>query len=231
MLPSHLKYCLEFGKCSILCETKYRSDSVMISDMKNIMKDYEPKIYGNRKESSVLIPLIQVDGEWHILYEVRSKLVSQAGDSSFPGGKVEPGETYEEAAVRETTEELNLKRENIKVHGEMDFIIGQYMIIRCFVGEITGVEISDIYPNEEVETIYSVPVQYFLDNDPTYFSVRYNPSLDKEFEKSLGENEFERKLSNHGDKIPVYEIKHHSLWGYTANLTSRFIDIIRDGIT
>ncbi len=50
-------------------------------------------MYGNRKESAVLIPLIKVDGEWHILYEVRSQLVSQAGDSSFPGGKVEPGET------------------------------------------------------------------------------------------------------------------------------------------
>lgn len=203
----------------------------MISEIKNVMKNYEPKIYGNHKESSVLIPLVQVDGEWHILYEVRSQLVSQAGDSSFPGGKVEEGETYEEAAVRETMEELNLKRENIKVHGEMDFIIGQYMIIRCFVGELVDVDVSTIQPNEEVETVYSIPVQYFLENDPTYFSVHYNPKLDKEFEKSLGENEFDRKLTNNGHKIPVYEIEHHSLWGYTANLTERFINIIRAGMT
>lgn len=203
----------------------------MISGMKKIMKNYEPKIYGNHKESSVLIPLIQVDGEWHILYEVRSKLVSQAGDSSFPGGKVEEGETYEEAAVRETMEELNIKRENIKVHGEMDFIIGKYMIIHSFVGEIVDLDISDIHPNEEVETIYTVPVKYFLENKPTYFSVHYNPRLDKEFEKSLGKNEFDRKLTNGKEEIPVYEIKHHSLWGYTANLTERFIDIIRDGIS
>ena len=199
----------------------------MISDIKKIMNNYKPKMYGNRKESAVLIPLIKVDGEWHILYEVRSQLVSQAGDSSFPGGKVEPGETYEETAVRETMEELNIQRENIKVHGEMDYIIGQYMIIRCFVGEIVDLDISDIHPNEEVETIYSVPVNYFIENDPNYFSVRYNPRLDEEFEKSLGENEFERKLANHGDNIPVYEIKDHSLWGYTANMTARFIEILR----
>lgn len=200
----------------------------MIENVKKIMKNYGAKIYGRRKESSVLIPLVQVDGEWHILYEVRSQLVSQAGDSSFPGGKVEPGETYEEAAVRETMEELNLERENIKVYGEMDFIIGQFMIIRCFVGELIGIEVSDIKPNEEVEQVYTVPVNYFIENDPKYFSVHYNPKLEEEFEKSLGKNEFKQKLSNHGEKVPVYEIEHHSLWGYTANLTERFIDIIRE---
>lgn len=200
----------------------------MIKNVKKVMKNYEPQIVGKRKESSVLIPLVQVDDEWHILYEVRSKLVSQAGDSSFPGGKVEPGETYEEAAVRETMEELNLKREHIKVHGEMDFIIGQYMIIRCFVGELTGIEVTDINPNEEVEQVYTVPVKYFIENDPKYFSVHYKPRLEEEFEKSLGENEFERKLSHYGEKIPVYEIEHHSLWGYTANLTERFIELIRE---
>ena len=194
------------------------------------MKDYEPKIYGGRKESAVLIPLVQVDGEWHILYEVRSNLVSQAGDSSFPGGKVEPGETYEEAAIRETMEELNLNRDNIKVHGEMDFIIGQFMIIRCFVGELVGIEVSDIKPNEEVEQVYSIPVKYFMENDPKYYSVQFNPRLEEEFEKSLGENKFKFNLRNHGEKVPVYEIEHHSLWGYTANLTERFIEIIRDKI-
>ena len=67
-----------------------------------------------------------------------------------------------------------------------------------------------------------------MENDPKYFSVQYNPRVEEEFEKSLGENEFNRKLSNHGEKVPVYEIAHHSLWCYTANLTERFIEIIRD---
>lgn len=202
----------------------------MISDLKKTFENYEPKMYGKRKESAVLLPLILVDNEWHILYEVRSKLVSQAGDSSFPGGKVEEGESYEAAAVRETMEELNLKRENIIVHGEMDYIISQYLIIRCFVGEIVGIEAGDISPNEEVEEIYTVPVQYFLDNKPDYFSVNYKPKLDEEFVQSLGENEFEQRLKNHGEMIPVYEVQNHALWGYTANLTERFIDIMQEYI-
>ena len=113
-----------------------------------------------------------------------------------------------EAAVRETMEELNLDRDHIVVHGEMDFIISQYLIIRCFVGEIVGIEAKDISPNEEVETIYTVPVRFFLENQPKFFSVNYNPTLDEEFVQSLGENEFEHKLyrkKNSGSSLKKYQ--------------------------
>lgn len=200
----------------------------MNKKMKDIIKKYEPQVYGGRKESAVLLPLIKVDNEWHILFEVRSQLVSQAGDSSFPGGKVEAGETYEEAAVRETMEELNIERENILVHGEIDYIFSQHLIIRCFVGELVGIETADISPNEEVEEIYTVPVKYFMNNPPQYFTVHFNPVLDEEFLLSQGKEEFEYEFRDHTDKIPVYEIEKHSLWGYTANLTERFIEIIKD---
>lgn len=200
----------------------------MNKKMKDIIKNYEPQVYGGRKESAVLLPLIKVDNEWHILFEVRSQLVSQAGDSSFPGGKVEAGETYEEAAVRETMEELNIERENILVHGEIDYIFSQHLIIRCFVGELVGIETADISPNEEVEEIYTVPVKYFMNNPPQYFTVHFNPVLDEEFLLSQGKEEFEYEFRDHTDKIPVYEIEKHSLWGYTANLTERFIEIIKD---
>lgn len=200
----------------------------MNKKMKDIIKNYEPQVYGGRKESAVLLPLIKVDNEWHILFEVRSQLVSQAGDSSFPGGKVEAGETYEEAAVRETMEELNIERKNILVHGEIDYIFSQHLIIRCFVGELVGIETADISPNEEVEEIYTVPVKYFMNNPPQYFTVHFNPVLDEEFLLSQGKEEFEYEFRDHTDKIPVYEIEKHSLWGYTANLTERFIEIIKD---
>ena len=132
----------------------------MRPEFKSRVKNYQPQMYGKRKESAVLLPLIKVDGEYHVLYEVRSELVSQAGDSSFPGGKVEEGETFEHAAIRETMEELNIARENIVVHGEIDYIVSQHLIIRCFVGELVGLEVDDIKPNEEVEKVYTVPLDY-----------------------------------------------------------------------
>lgn len=198
----------------------------MIDKIKQRMKGYEPKIYGNHKEAAVLLPLIKVENEWHVLYEVRSQIVSQAGDSSFPGGRVEEGETYEEAAVRETMEELNIEAENISIYGEIDYIVSENIIIHCFVGELIALDVEDIQPNEEVETIYTVPLTYLLENEPSYFSVNFNPVLEREFVENQKDDEYEFKLNGGSQKIPYYEIAKHSLWGFTANLTQRFIEII-----
>lgn len=199
----------------------------MIENIEQVIKNYEPKIYGNHKKSAVLLPLILVEDEWHVLYEVRSEIVSQAGDSSFPGGRVEDGETYEEAAVRETAEELNINREHIRVYGEIDYIASENILIHCFVGELVGLEVEDIYPNEEVEKIYTVSLAYLLENDPSYFSVKFNPMLEQEFTENQEENEYDYQFSNSRQKIPYYKVENHSLWGFTANLTHRFIEIVR----
>lgn len=49
------------------------------------------------------------------MYEIRSQHVSQPGEVSFPGGRVEEGETYQQAAIRETVEELNIEPEQVHV--------------------------------------------------------------------------------------------------------------------
>ena len=199
----------------------------MIDNVKKMMENYIPKIYGKRGRSAVLLPLIQVDGKHHVLYEVRSRHVSQAGDSSFPGGKVEADETYEEAAVRETMEELNLKRENIQVFGEMDYIVSERMIIRCFVGEIVGIRVEEINPNIEVETVYTLPLDYLIKTKPSHFSVNLKPTFDEDILAIQEDKGYEFELIEHKHKIPYYDIEKHSLWGFTANLTERFIEIIR----
>lgn len=202
----------------------------MLDQIKESIKNYNATIYGERKKSAVLLPLIEVDGEVHVLYEVRSQHVSQAGDSSFPGGRVEEGESFEEAAVRETMEELNLDRDNIKVIGEIDYIVNQHVRIHCFVGELTGVEVSDIKPNLEVEQIYTIPLDYLLRNKPAYFKVGFDPIFEEQFLQELEREQKRYNLTNMKEKIPYYQIKTHSLWGFTANLTERFIQIIKKDI-
>lgn len=199
----------------------------MIDKIKEVMQEYTPRIYGNQIKSAVLLPLIQVENEWHILYEVRSRAVSQAGDSSFPGGKIEADETHEEAAIRETMEELNLERENIRIYGEMDYIVSENLIIHCFVGELVGVEVEEIKGNIEVEKVYTVPLNFLLQTKPKQFSVNFNPTLEKDFTDKQEDNEHEYKLREHAHQIPYYEVENHSLWGFTANLTERFIKIIK----
>lgn len=59
--------------------------------------------------AAVLVPIVSHPEEPSVLLTLRSpRLSSHAGQVSFPGGRMEPGETPEAAAVREAAEEVGL---------------------------------------------------------------------------------------------------------------------------
>ncbi|MBR0656872.1 CoA pyrophosphatase [Roseomonas arctica] len=61
-----------------------------------------------RIDAAVLVPII-LRAEPEILLTLRAAtLSSHAGQVSFPGGRIEPGETPEQAALREAAEEVGL---------------------------------------------------------------------------------------------------------------------------
>ena len=198
----------------------------MLEDIKKILAEHEPEPIGEQRYFSVLLPLIRVDGALHVLYEVRGEHISQPGDTSFPGGAVESGESFEETAIRETMEELNIKRDNINILGEMDYIMNERAIIHCYVGEIVGVDKDDIRFNNEVQEIFTVPLQYFMDNRPTYYSstVRLEHPDDFPFELIPNGRDYKFRIGVHS--VPFYHLETQRLWGFTANLTDRFVSIL-----
>ena len=198
----------------------------MLEDIKKILAEHKPESIGEQRYFSVLLPLIRVDGALHVLYEVRGEHISQPGNTSFPGGAVEAGESFEETAIRETMEELNIKRDNINILGEMDYIMNERAIIHCYVGEIVGVDKDDIRFNKEVQEIFTVPLQYFMDNRPTYYSstVRLEHPDDFPFELIPNGRDYKFRIGVHS--VPFYHLETHRLWGFTANLTDRFVSIL-----
>lgn len=61
------------------------------------------------RRGAVLVLLYPDAVDWNLVLTVRtSHLASHAGQVSFPGGRLEPGETAEQAALREFSEELGV---------------------------------------------------------------------------------------------------------------------------
>lgn len=200
----------------------------MLEEIRKRIEQYDPKPIGRQREFAVFLPLIRVEGKLHILFEKRSQIVSQPGETSFPGGAVEKGETYKEAAIRETQEELNLDSDQIVVYGEIDFIATQSHIIHCFVGELVNCELETIQPNEEVELLFTVPLTYFINQHPEYHSIDLRVEHKEDFPFDLISNGSEHKWSPRKQTIPFYRIKDQFLWGFTAQFTHRFIELIQD---
>lgn len=194
------------------------------------LKHHIPKRIGEEKEMSfaVLIPLIKKGDEYHVLFEVRAKhLNKQPGEVCFPGGKVEPGESTYEAAVRETMEELFVKKETIQVYGALDYLLTPYQTrIEPFLAELH--DYHGQFSRDEVDSVFTVPLDFFLENEPEYYSNVLMTKPQKNFpfaDIPNGENYPWAKGKN---EVCLYRYKKHVIWGMTARLLLYNIQYIRD---
>jgi peroxisomal coenzyme A diphosphatase NUDT7 len=198
----------------------------------NQIREHTPTILGSKEYSkyAVLLPLVEVDDEIHVLFEVRSlQMRRQPGEICFPGGRIDKADKSEQAAaVRETTEELGIGSEQIADVYPLDYLVSPFgMMIFPFVGFIKNDE--KIKPNQsEVDEVFTVPISFFIEKEPSIHYVNVQVKPDKKFPLDLiagGEN-YNWRTSKIDEYFYQYEDK--VIWGLTAKILSHFIELIKE---
>ncbi len=190
-------------------------------------------------KSAVLIPFFFQDGEMHILFEIRSKGIKQPGEVCFPGGQFDINDkTFKKTAIRETMEELSLKRNQIKYIGKLgSFVNITGVFVDAFIAEIEIDNINQIkFHKEEVEQVFALPLSFFKKNLPEKFSFNISINPDKtengknvitfpaEELKLPSKYQKSREINNY--PVYVYRTQFGVIWGITAFLLMKFVERI-----
>ena len=188
-----------------------------------------PSILGHEQfiKFAVLLPLVEVDDEVHILFEVRSlKMRRQPGEVCFPGGKIEKGEDPQKAAVRETSEELGIPETEIIDVFPLDYMVSAFgTIIYPFVGRISN--LNSIIPNEaEVGEVFTVPLAFFKKNQPDSYKINFQvePEDGFPFDLIIGGENYNWQTRTMDEYF--YRAKGKVIWGLTARVLTHFIEMM-----
>jgi 8-oxo-dGTP pyrophosphatase MutT (NUDIX family) len=110
--------------------------------------------------AAVLVPLFEHEGQPHVVLTRRhANLRRHAGQVSFPGGRIEPGEEPLAAALRESQEEIGLDPADVEVFGQLDetLVLATAFRLIPFVGRIPYPYPFVGHPRE-VDAILYVPL-------------------------------------------------------------------------
>lgn len=202
-----------------------------LEKIENILFFHRPKPINVEDYFSVFVPLMKIEGEICVVYELRAmSLRRQPGEISFPGGKMEKGESPRYAAIRELCEELLIPSDKVQVFGETDYLITRGTSqIYSFAGLIKDIEFEDIRPNsDEVEKLFYVPLRWFMENEPKKYTMDVELIQSEDFPFELIPNGKDYKFYKGVDEILFYEYEDYVIWGFTAKITDRLIRILKE---
>ena len=128
---------------------------------------------GKYRLASVLV-VIYGKGPTVVMTEKPKHMKFHAGEISFPGGKLDVNDSnLLETALRETSEEIGLNISKDQVIGQLEPVVtlNSGFLILPFVSVID--EIPKLEANAEVEKIFHIPLESFLetvarDPDPSH---------------------------------------------------------------
>jgi len=144
----------------------------------------------------------------HIVLTVRAGTLGRhSGQVSLPGGVIEPGESFEHAALREAHEEVALASEGVRVLGALtplDIPVSGFRLhpIVAAIGARPILAAAD----GEVAKILTVAIDDLL--------------ADRHFRST------ERQLEGRPRTVPLFHLQGEEIWGATAMVLAEFLALL-----
>ncbi|MEO8529919.1 MAG: CoA pyrophosphatase [Deltaproteobacteria bacterium] len=115
------------------------------------------------RAAAVLLPLINTPKGWQLILTKRAvHLTNHPGQIALPGGRLDPGETVAEAALRESDEEIGLAPARVSLLGELPM---HHTVTAFNVTPLVGIVSGDIDfrpTSPEVDEVFAVPLSDVL---------------------------------------------------------------------
>jgi 8-oxo-dGTP pyrophosphatase MutT (NUDIX family) len=143
----------------------------------------------------------------HIILTVRADGLRHGGQVSLPGGVVDPGETFEQAALREAHEEVALALGDVRVLGALtplDIPVSGFRLHPIVAIHPTRPQLTP--SDDEVARILEVSLDELLDV--------------KHFVTT------ERKRDGLAFTVPAFRIANVEIWGATAMVLAEFLALL-----
>jgi len=181
-----------------------------MAGMRRIMEHGRMKVPANAKKGGVLVLFYPYQEEIFIVLMKRTEYPGvHSGQISFPGGGWEPGDQdMTETALRETEEEIGVKRNLVKHVGFLSelFIPPSNFLVTPVVGFAD--HRPDFLPDPvEVDKIVEIPVKELFRN----------------------ENRQNKEITIYPDirfEVPCFYVDGNVIWGATAMMLNELVDVL-----
>lgn len=158
--------------------------------------------------AAALVLLYPLDDAPHVLLTVRAgRLGKHAGQVSFPGGLIDAGESFRDAALREAFEEVGLDPAAVRVAGALSPL---YITVSNFaIHPVAGVAESTprLRPSAaEVARLLPVPLAALADPANLRRGTRWRGDLPCD--------------------VPYFEVRNERVWGATAMVLAELLTML-----
>ncbi|QEG25254.1 NUDIX hydrolase [Mariniblastus fucicola] len=166
---------------------------------------------GDGRQAAVVVliyPTVDRNVLETVLTRRKDTLQHHPGQISLPGGRVDEGETLEQAARREAEEEIGIDRNEIEILGTLNpvWVPPSDFTVTPFVGWLSKEPVFEIQVDEVAELI-QVPVARLLDPSIRQFSSVRSDSKER--------------------SVPWFSVADHQVWGATAIILDDFSQRLR----